>query len=84
MEIKGFILWNKDLKRVGYVHKTKEAAELARFKKSFMDAYAATDKCAAGLTRRAIEELADRALSEEAISAYEVKEVRVTFKETEE
>jgi hypothetical protein len=38
MEIKGFILWNKDLKRVGYVYPTKEGAEFSKFKKCFLDA----------------------------------------------
>lgn len=83
MEIKGFILWNKDLKRVGYVYSTRESAEIGKFKKVFSDCRNMIDT-KAELTEERISDLVELAMREMKKFPHEVREVTVTIKETEE
>ncbi len=84
MELKGFILWNDDLKRVGYVYPTKEGAEFSKFKKCFIDAYNVGVRGRDFmLTKETVEELADNALAFMPRSPHEVREVTVIIKENE-
>jgi hypothetical protein len=83
MEIKGFILWNKDLKRVGYVYSTRESAEIGKFKRVFSESRHSID-VNAELTEDALETLVERAMINMLKFPLEVREVTVTIKETEE
>lgn len=82
MEIKGFILWNKDLRRVGYVYKTRTSAEIGRFKNRFMAATNCVDM-GKPMTTDLVEELVEHAMKDFEKDVIEIREVTVIIKETE-
>jgi len=83
VEIKGFILWNDDLKRVGYVYSSKESAEIGKFKRVFSECRH-TINTKAELTEDALSDLVEMAMREMQRFPHEVREVTVTIKETHE
>lgn len=84
MELKGFILWNKDLKRVGYVHSTRAGAEFSLLKKCFTDAFDISDRSRVVVSKEWIENLADVGMELRQASPHEIREVTVIIKETDE
>jgi len=83
MEIKGYILWNKDLKRVGYVYKTRASAEIGKFKSTFIDCTGRFDM-SKPMTVDVLETIVEHAMEEIQKSPTEIREVTVTIKETHE
>ena len=84
MEIKtkGFILWHKDIKRVGYVYSSRDSAEIGKFKKVFSDCRNMIDT-KAELTEERISDLVELAMRQMHRFPHEIREVTVIIEENE-